>query len=117
MESELLDNDNITDAGFASKKTKAKYKNDKYNVSSNKNVNPKKSGKNVAIVALIAIVAVVATVAITISIKKASMTKKFNQYYNNGQFTTTSRIIRMQELSSIQHLTMQLIMSRELNLM
>ena len=84
LESELLDNDNITDAGFASKKTKAKYKNDKYNVSSNKNVNPKKSGKNVAIVALIAIVAVVATVAITISIKKASMTKKFNQYYNNG---------------------------------
>ena len=84
LESELLDNDNITDAGFASKKTKAKYKNDKYNVPSNKNVNPKKSGKNVAIVALIAIVAVVATVAITISIKKASMTKKFNQYYNNG---------------------------------
>ena len=81
LESELLDNDNITDAGFASKKTKAKYKNDKYNVPSNKNVNPKKSGKNVAIVALIAIVAVV---AITISIKKASMTKKFNQYYNNG---------------------------------
>ena len=84
LESELLDNDNITDSGFASKKTKAKYKNDKYNVSSNKNVNPKKSGKNVAIVALIAIVAVVATVAITISIKKASMTKKFNHYYNNG---------------------------------
>ena len=49
LESELLDNDNITDADFASKKTKAKYKNDKYNVSSNKNVNPKKSGKNVAL--------------------------------------------------------------------
>ena len=52
------------------RRRKLNTKNDKYNVSSNKNVNPKKSGKNVAIVALIAIVAVVATVAITISIKK-----------------------------------------------
>lgn len=85
LESELLNDNNLDDLmdeKFSSKKSKAKLKNDKYNVPANKN--QKKSGKKVLIVALVAVFAVVITVITTISIKKSTMTKKFDSYYNQG---------------------------------
>lgn len=86
LESELLDGeiDDVREVKSTSNKSKAKYSNGKYSNNGTKNEKQKKSGKKIAIIVAIAFAAVLITVFATIAIKKNSMTKKFNRYYNQG---------------------------------
>ncbi len=84
LESELLDGEIDDVMEKKSTSTKSKYTNGKYSSSDKNNKKTKKSGKKIAIIIAISITAVLITIFTTIAIKKNSMTKKFNHYYNQG---------------------------------
>lgn len=82
-------------------KNKSTYNGGKSKATYNPNKKTKKSGKGkAALIILAGLLAVVAAVFITIGVKKASMTKKFDKYYAQGsQFSMMPEIIKMQKRS------------------